>query len=121
MVQEDEVVRTTLIDVFKRSKTNQLLQRCCDAQLHENAQAKMGEANAIGRKMMTALTPPVIRGMADDGTNQYLTDDTRIYKILHTFISLTMSDEVHESDQLSRNTLVQGSLFKPTWQRALPR
>jgi len=81
----------------------------------------MGEANAIGRKMMTALTPPVIRGMADDGTNQYLTDDMRIYKILHTFISLIMADEVHEADQLSRNTIVQSSLSKPTWQRALPR
>lgn len=39
-----------------------------------------------------------------------LPHDTCASKIMHTFVSLIMVDEVHEADQLWRNTTVQGSL-----------
>ncbi|KAH8633994.1 hypothetical protein IG631_12630 [Alternaria alternata] len=39
-----------------------------------------------------------------------LPHDTCASKIMHTFVSLIVVDDVHEADQLWRNTTVQGSL-----------
>lgn len=38
---------------------------------------------------------------------------------VHTFIPLIVADEVHDADQLQRNTTVQNLLFESTWQPAL--